>query len=182
MFSIWMQILQRVPQSVLWLLEDNALARKNLQRSAEEHGVSSERLIFAARVNMEKHLARQSLADLFLDTFPYTAHTTASDALRSGLPIVTKSGRNFASRVAASLLNAGGLPECITSSDQEYVNLAIHLAENPSALRAVKKKLQSGLSSCPLFDARRYVRNLESGYASIWRRHLAGLSPEHIYV
>lgn len=181
-FAKWMKILQQVPKSVLWLLEDNEIAKENILATTRQYGISKERVIFAKRVGIDEHIARHVIADLFLDTFPYNAHTTASDALRSGLPIVTKRGSSFASRVAASLMTAAGIPECITNSDQEYVNLAVHFAENPSALQAIKQKLQSGLSSCPLFDARRYVRNLESGYTSIWRRHLAGLSPEHIYV
>ena len=181
-FATWMRILKQVPDSVIWLLEDNEIAKGNLLREAEQLGIAAHRLIFARRVGLEQHLARQSLADLFLDTFPYTAHTTASDALRSGLPIVTRMGLNFASRVAGSLLNAAGLSECIVNSEQEYVEFAIDLACNPAKINAIKEKLQSGLSTCPLFDTERYVRNLEQGMLEIWQHHRNGFPPAHRYV
>jgi predicted O-linked N-acetylglucosamine transferase (SPINDLY family) len=181
-FTTWMRILRQVPDSVIWLLEDNEIAKANLLREAEQLGIAAHRLIFARRVGLEQHLARQSLADLFLDTFPYTAHTTASDALRSGLPIVTRMGLNFASRVAGSLLSAAGLPECIVKSEQEYVGFAIDLACNPVKINAIKEKLQVGLSTCRLFDAERYVRNLEQGMLEIWQNHRNGFPPAHRYV
>lgn len=181
-FTTWMRILRQVPDSVIWLLEDNEIAKANLLREAEQLGIAAHRLIFARRVGLEQHLARQSLADLFLDTFPYTAHTTASDALRSGLPIVTRMGLNFASRVAGSLLSAAGLPECIVKSEQEYVDFAIDLACNPVKINTIKEKLQAGLSTCRLFDAERYVRNLEQGMLEIWQNHRNGFPPAHRYV
>ena len=139
-------------------------------------------LISGGTSGLEQHLARQPLADLFLDTFPYTAHTTASDALRSGLPIVTRMGLNFASRVAGSLLNAAGVPECIVNSEQDYVDFAVDLACNPVKIAAIKAKLQCGLSTCRLFDAERYVRNLEQGMFEIWQNHRNGFPPAHRYV
>ncbi len=181
-FTTWMRILRQVPDSVIWLLEDNEIAKGNLLREAEQLGIAAQRLIFARRVDLEQHLARQSLADLFLDTFPYTAHTTASDALRSGLPIVTRMGLNFASRVAGSLLSAAGLPDCIVKSEQEYVEFAIDLACNREKINAIKEKLQSGLITCRLFDAERYVRNLEQGMLEIWQNHRNGFPPAHRYV
>src|SRR5205085_10291466 len=141
MFDIWMRLLREVEGSVLWLLEDNPGVASHLQREAQVRGVDSRRLVFAPPRKPEDYLARLRLADLFLDTLPYNAHTTASDSLWMGLPLVTCPGQTFQSRVAASLLHAIGLPELVTASLAEYEALAEALARNPERLAALKAKL-----------------------------------------
>lgn len=181
-FSCWMRILLSVEGSVLWLLEDNPTARQNLCREAELRGVASSRLVFAQRIGLEEHLARQRLADLFLDTLPYNAHTTASDALWVGLPVLTRCGQSFASRVAASLLHAAGLPELVVQSQEEYESLAIGLAHSPERLSQIREILQCNRDSSPLFDATRFARNLESAYEEMHSRFINGLAADHIFV
>ncbi len=178
MFDVWMRLLKGVEGSVVWLLDDNPAAVRNLRREAEARGVASSRLIFASRKDLENHLARQSLADLFLDTLPCNAHTTASDALWAGLPVLTCIGATFAGRVAASLLSAIGLPELITDSLQAYEARALALALEPSELAAVKAKLLKNRSSASLFDTARFARNLETAYISMLERHQRGHPPE----
>ena len=167
LFDIWMRLLKQVDGSVLWLLEGNASIRDNLRKEAEARGVAPERLIFAARTTPEMHLARQQLADLFLDTLPYNAHTTASDALWVGLPLVTTPGRSFPARVAASILKAAGLPELITEDLTAYEALALKLARDPEALNTIREKLKAGRTSVPLFDTARFTRNLETLYRAM---------------
>lgn len=177
-FTAWMRLLQDAQGSVLWLLEDNEAAMRNLKREASERGIAPERLIFAPRVAPDAHLARHRLADLFLDTAPYNAHTTASDALWMGLPLVTCAGRTFPSRVAASLLEAVGVPELVTHSLGEYETLARVLAHETARLAALKSKLEANRTTAPLFDTKRYTRNLESAFVTMWERHRSGRSPE----
>ena len=179
-FDGWVRILKQVEGSVLWLLEDNPQAASNLRQAATERGVSADRLIFAKRLPLAEHLARHRSADLFLDTFPCNAHTTASDALWAGLPVLTLSGESFASRVAASLLHAIQLPELITSSQAEYEALAIALALNPEKLGEIRQKLEQNRLTAPLFDTQRFTRNLEEAYRAMYRRYREGLAPEHI--
>jgi protein O-GlcNAc transferase len=167
LFDIWMRLLHEIKDSVLWLLEGNASIRGNLCRQAEARGIAAERLIFAGRTTPEKHLARQQLADLFLDTLPYNAHTTASDALWMGLPLVTTPGHSFPARVAASILKAADLPELIAADLGEYEALALKLARDPARLAAIRKKLVSGRESVPLFDTARFTRNLETAYVAM---------------
>ena len=163
-FAIWMRLLKAVPDSVLWLLECNRWAKANLCREAEVQGVAASRLVFAPRLPIAEHLARQQLADLFLDTLPYNAHTTASDALWMGLPVLTCAGDTFSSRVAASLLQAAGLPELATNSLEEYEALAKQLATQPAKLSALKDKLVNLRDTTALFDTPRFVANLEQAY------------------
>jgi predicted O-linked N-acetylglucosamine transferase (SPINDLY family) len=163
-FEVWMRLLGKVPGSVLWLLGGNAAAERNLGREAQERGVDPARLVFAPRAGLEAHLARHRLADLFLDTLPYNAHTTASDALWMGLPLVTLMGRSFAGRVAASLLNAIGLPELVTHSLEDYEALALRLAGDPVLLAAVRAKLTKNRNTCALFDTGRFCRHIEAVY------------------
>ena len=177
MFAIWMRLLGAVEGSVLWLLEDNPAAARNLKHEAASRGIAPARLIFAPRASYEAHLARQPLADLFLDTLPYNAHTSASDALWVGLPIVTCLGTTFAGRVAASLLEAAGLPELVTDSLSAYEVVTLKLAREPSALSALKTRLGQNRSTHPLFDTARFTRNLEAAYATMWQRHTQGLPP-----
>ena len=163
-FDIWMRLMQKVEGSVLWLLKSNKWAEQNLKREAEARGISAERLIFAEIVPQAEHLARQKLADLFLDTFNVNAHTTASDALWAGLPVVTKLGEGFGARVAGSLLAAIGLTELITENEEEYEALALTLATDPKLLGQVKSKLDGNRLTQPLFDSEMYTRHLEAGY------------------
>ena len=181
-FDGWMRILRKADRSVLWLFEDNETAAANLRREAELRGVVGERLIFARRMALPEHLARHRLADLFLDTLPYNAHTTASDALWAGLPVLTCIGETFAGRVGASLLKAVGLPELISSTPERYEALAIELAGNPDGLSEIKRKLADNRLSTPLFDTRLFTRHIEAAYAAMHARHMANLAPEHIHV
>jgi protein O-GlcNAc transferase len=164
LFDIWMRLLARVDGSVLWLLEGNASIRANLCREAAARGIAPERLIFAGRTTPERHLARQQLADLFLDTLPYNAHTTASDALWAGLPLLTVPGRSFPARVAASILQAANLPELIAEDLVAYETLGLKLALDPVALKRIRDKLAANRADLPLFDTHRFTRNLEVAY------------------
>ena len=173
-FDVWTRLLPQVEGSVLWLVEDNAAAVANLRREAERRGIAADRLVFAPRLPLEAHLARHRLASLFLDTFPYNAHTTASDALWVGLPLVTLSGESFASRVAGSLLTAVGLPELITTSLADYEALALRLATTPDLLAKVKAKLATNLPTASLFDTDNFRRHIETAYATMYERWLDG--------
>ena len=181
-FDCWMRILKQVDGSVLWLFEENTKAMSNLRKEAEIRGVNPERLVFAKRMPLPDHLARHRLADLFLDTLPYNAHTTASDALWAGLPVLTRIGETFAGRVAASLLNAIGLSELITSTPQAYEALAIELATNPEKLAAIKRKLANNRLTTPLFDTQTFTRHIEAAYTMMYERYQANLPPDHIHV
>jgi protein O-GlcNAc transferase len=169
-FGVWMRLLNGVENSVLWLLEDNQAAAGNLRRQAERGGVAPGRVIFAPRVKMEEHLARHRLADLFLDTLPYNAHVTGSDALWTGLPVLTHMGHAFPGRVAASLLKAVGLPELITRSWEEYERLALVLAREPARLAGIRARLTQNRATHPLFDTDRYRRNIEAAYVTMRER------------
>jgi predicted O-linked N-acetylglucosamine transferase (SPINDLY family) len=179
-FDLWMQLLQQVSGSVLWLFEDNPTAGRNLRAEAARRGIAAERLVFAPRMNQPEHLARHRLADLFLDTLPYNAHTTGSDALWAGLPVLTCLGETFAGRVAASLLKAVGLPELITDTPQAYEALALELASNAPKLAALRQRLAANRPTQPLFDTALFTRHIEAAYTAMWQRHQAGLPPEHI--
>ena len=181
-FDRWMRILKQVEGSVLWLLEDNTSAASNLKKEAVARGVSSERLVFAKRMPLPEHLARHKLADLFLDTLPYNAHTTASDALWAGLPVLTCIGETFAGRVAASLLNAIHLPELITTTPEAYEQTAVDLATHPEKLAAIRHKLAENRLTTPLFDTKRFTKHIEVAYTMMYERHQAGLAPDHIIV
>jgi predicted O-linked N-acetylglucosamine transferase (SPINDLY family) len=180
-FEGWMRILKVVEGSILWLFQDNSWAVENLKKVAEKQGIAPDRLVFAKRLHLPEHLARHRQADLFLDTFPCNAHTTTSDALWAGLPVLTLMGESFASRVAASLLNAVGLPELITSTQEEYEALAIELALNPMKLADIKLRLASNRLTAPLFDAPLFTKNLEAAYVKIYEKYQAGLEPDHIF-
>ena len=181
-FDSWMRILNAAEGSVLWLFEDNNFATESLKNEAEKRGIDSNRLVFAKRMSLPEHLARHQQADLFLDTFPYNAHTTASDALWAGLPIITLMGESFASRVAASLLYAINLPELVTTSQAEYELLAIELATNPLKLNSIKQKLTKNRLTTPLFNAQLFTKNLEATYMQMYERDMADLPPEHITI
>ena len=179
-FASWMRILARVDGSVLWLLADNPAAERNLRREALQRNIDAERLVFAQRITLPEHLARHRAADLFLDTLPCNAHTTASDALWAGLPVLTCLGEAFASRVAASLLTAVGLPELIVSNLQEYEDLAVRLAADSKYLARIRRKLQDNRLTTPLFDIESYAEHLEQAYLHMYQRYLEGLPAAHI--
>lgn len=176
-FDVWMRLLAKLAGSVLWLLEDNAAVSRNLRSEAVRRGITPERLVFAPRLDLDKHLARHRLADLFLDTLPYNAHTTASDALWAGLPVLTCMGTTFPGRVAASLLNAVGLPELITESLADYEALALKLATRPALLSDIRARLSRNRSEYPLFNAKRFCSHIESAYTLMWERHQRGDPP-----
>lgn len=178
-FDIWMRLLGAVPDSVLWLLDDNQAATRNLRRAASDRGVEPHRLVFAPRVSLADHLARYPLADLFLDTVPCNAHTTASDALWAGVPVLTCRGASFAGRVAASLLHAGELPELIAGSLAEYEGLALDLATRPERLGDLRRRLESRRATCALFDTDRHRLGLEAAYVLMWQRAENRLPPMH---
>ncbi|QWE08230.1 tetratricopeptide repeat protein [Polynucleobacter ibericus] len=179
-FDCWMRILKAVEGSVLWLIQDNEVAEKNLKAEALKRGISSDRIIFAKRLPLPEHLARQKMADLFLDTLPYNAHTTASDALWAGVPVLTLPGKTFPGRVAASLLNALEMQELIVQTPEEYEQRAIELAHDKSALQAIKARLAENRLVKPLFDTPLFTKNLEALYKKMYERHEANLPPEHI--
>ena len=164
MFDIWMNILKKNHKSILWLLEDNIFSKKNLIMEAEKRKINKSRIVFSNRLPLEDHLERIKLADLFLDTFPYTAHTTCSDAIRSGLPVLTLEGETFASRVASSLLKIMDLDELVTKSINEYEKLANNLCNDLDALKKIKQKIQKNLTKSKLFNSKAYTENLEKGY------------------
>ena len=176
-FDIWMRLLANVPASVLWLLEVSPLSKENLWKEAEARGVELHRIVFAPIVEPDAHLSRGRLADLFLDTLPVNAHTTASDSLWMGVPVITCLGSTFAGRVAASLLSAIGLEELITNSLDEYEALALKLARDAGGLRSIKEKLARNRARYPLFDTSRFTAHLEAAYRHMWERHQHGLAP-----
>ena len=180
-FDGWMRILKAVPDSVLLLYTDIPSAAKNLKIEAQKRGVDPERLIFGEKLIRAKYLARCRAADLFLDTLPYNAGATASDALWAGLPVLTCMGESFASRYAASLLNAIGLPELVTQTQAEYEALAIELANDPAKLQEIKDKLERNRLTTPLFDTAGFTKNIEAAYTQMYERCQADLQPEHIY-
>jgi predicted O-linked N-acetylglucosamine transferase (SPINDLY family) len=181
-FSLWMRLLQAVPGSVLWLIEQNRWAVDNLRREAAARGIATERLVFAPFAANPRHLARHRLADLFLDTLPCNAHTTASDALWAGLPVLTCMGRSFAGRVGASLIHAVGLPMLVAESMEDYEQTALELARNPARLASLRAALLRNGPTSALFDTTRFCRDLETAYRLMWRRHQRGESPEDFTV
>jgi predicted O-linked N-acetylglucosamine transferase (SPINDLY family) len=181
-FSCWLRILFAIEGSVLWLFDGNHSVANNLRAIAKQNNVDPARLIFAKRMEQTEHLARYQLADLFLDTFPCNAHTTASDALWAGVPILTIQGNSFSARVGASLLNAIGLPELAVSNEDEYEALAKELAKNPYKLCNIKNRLDINKSTHPLFNTSLFARHLENAYIQIFERCRSRLGPEHIYI
>ena len=181
-FDIWMRVLKAVDGSVLWLFVDNPTACDRLRGEAQKREVPAERLVFAGRLPLADHLARHRAADLFIDTLPYNAHTTCSDALWAGLPVLTLMGESFAARVAASLLNAVRLPELVTTTPAQYEALAIELATNPEKLAGIRQRLAENRLVTPLFDTARFARHIESAYTIMMERYRAGLPPDHIQV
>jgi predicted O-linked N-acetylglucosamine transferase (SPINDLY family) len=182
LFGSWLRILTRTPGSVLWLLADNATAQSNLREWAALRGVDPGRLIFAPYLPPAEHLARYRAADLFLDTFPCNAHTTASDALWAGVPVLTRMGRSFGSRVAASLLHAIGLEGLVTATEPEYEALAVRLATHPQEIASLKRGMAERRDAVPLFDTPRFTRQIEDAYATVYERCQRGLEPQDLRV
>ena len=180
MFDVWARLLKKIDNSVLWLIEGNPEATENLKKEAKIRNIDASRLIFAKRMKLEDHLARHKNADLFLDTLPYNAHTTASDSLWAGLPVLTCLGKAFPGRVAASLLRSLDLPELITYSENEYISKAEELALNPEKLTVIKNKLDINKFSQPLFNTELFCRSLESAFKVIFEKHSLGLETEDI--
>lgn len=176
-FGAWMRLLDRVKGAVLWLFEANSTVTDNLRQEAAARGINPDRLIFAPKKPLAEHLARYRIADLFVDTFPYTGHTTTSDALWAGLPVVTMLGETFASRVAASLLTAAGMEELITGSLAEYEELAFRLSNDPERLASLRHRLAETRMTVPLFDSRRFTRHIERAYEMMWENHRSGQPP-----
>jgi protein O-GlcNAc transferase len=181
-FDVWMRLLKAKKNSVLWLIGTNPMAERNLRREAEQRGILSDRLIFAPKMPPADHLARSGHADLFLDTVPYNAHTTGSDALWAGVPLLTCLGSTFASRVAASLLKAVGLEELITTSLRDYEALASKLASDPAYLRRLRERLAQNRTTHPLFDTGRFTRHIEAAYTTMWQRYQRGEAPKSFAV
>jgi protein O-GlcNAc transferase len=177
MFDIWMRLLGLVPGSVLWLLGPAAAAVDNLRGEATARGIDATRLVFAERVPYAEHLGRLKLSDLALDTLPFNAGATASDALWAGVPLLTCAGEAFAGRMAGSLLRTAGIPEMVTFSAEEYERKALELAQSPDLLRSLRRRLAENRTTAPLFDTLRFTRHLEAAYAEMWRRHECGLDP-----
>jgi predicted O-linked N-acetylglucosamine transferase (SPINDLY family) len=176
-FDVWMRLLSKVPGSVLWLHAPHDRAKANLRNEAKARGVDPARLVFAAPLRIEEHVARQRLADLFLDTLPYNAHGTASSALWSGLPMLTCRGDTFAGRVGASLLHALGLEELVTDNLEDYEALAMRLATDPAFLANIRRKLEQNRKTHPLFDTDRFRRHIEAAYTQMWDIWQRGESP-----
>jgi predicted O-linked N-acetylglucosamine transferase (SPINDLY family) len=181
-FDSWSRILKSVEESVLLIYADNESAQINLTKEITARGIDPNRLIFGKRLSKPEYLARYRVADLFLDTRPFNAGTTASDALRMGLPVLTLKGNSFNSREAASVISALNLPELITTTKEEYESLAIELATHPEKLKIIKDKLVSNLSTAPLYDTKLFTKNLESAYTMMYDRYQQGLDPDYIYV
>jgi len=179
-FDAWMALLREIDCSVLWLLEDNDAVPEALRGQAAVRGIDPARLVFAPKCPLPEHLGRMRRADLALDCFPYTSHTTGSDALWAGVPLLALNGDTFASRVSGSLLRAVGLPELVTHSLDEYLALAVRLGRESSLLGAYRARLAQNRMTAPLFDSARFTRHLEAAYEAMWRRRSAGLPPEHL--
>lgn len=177
-FDIWMRLLKGVPGSVLWLLGTSAVQQDNIRAEAARRGVAGERIVFAARLKPAEHLRRLGLSDLYLDNVPYNAHTSASDALWAGVPVLTCQGIAFAGRVAASLLHAVGLPELVCDTPQQYEAMALELALSPARLAELKSRLAANRTVFPLFDTARFTRNLERAFETMVALHARGAAPE----
>jgi hypothetical protein len=180
--DIWLEILKRADNSVLWLMLDSDNGRRAITAYAEGQGIDAGRILFASKTDYARHVTRLSAADLGLDTFPYNGHTTTSDKLWAGLPVLTAKGTNFASRVSESLLNAVGLPDLVASSPGDYIEKAVALAKDPEKIAAYKAHLKSVRMTAPLFDARRFARHLDKAYEMMAERAKAGLAPDHFDV
>jgi predicted O-linked N-acetylglucosamine transferase (SPINDLY family) len=182
LFELWLRVLQRVPGSVLWLIAEDAATESNLRREAARRGLAAERLVLSRRVPYEDYLARLACADLFLDTLPFNAGTTASDALWAGVPLLTCAGEAFAARMAGSLVRAAGLPELVTFSLEEYEQEAVELLSAPARLAELRRRLALARQDCALFNTERHCRALEAAFWRMWQRLQRGEAPASIRV
>jgi predicted O-linked N-acetylglucosamine transferase (SPINDLY family) len=180
MMDTWSNILKRAPNTVLWLMLSAPGAQANLQNYLHKRGIAANRIIFTKRVDYQEHMDRQQAADLGIDTFPVNGHTTTSEQLWGGLPVLTLKGTNFASRVSESLLNAIGLPELIAEDAKAYEDLAVELSQNPERIAEYKRRIKQNVPVMPLFDAERFCRHLETGYEMMVDRAKQGLEPDHL--
>ena len=180
LFTAWMEILRAVPGSVLWLYAPEQDVIDNLRRTAADHGIAPERLVFAGGIAQPRYLARYRAADLTLDTYPYGSHSTGSDSLWAGCPLLTLRGETFPSRVAGSIVTAAGLPELATDSLADYTAMAIRLGRHPEELAALRRRLQDSLPTMPLFDTPQMARDLEAAFTAVWQRHRDGQPPQHV--
>ena len=180
--NLWAEILNQVPKSVLWLLSDNNDAIQNLKIEFEKKKIDPKRIIFGTKVPIMEHLVRIKFADLFLDTFPYNAHTSCSDSIWAGLPILTLEGDSFQSRVASSLLKTTGLNELISKNEKEYVDKAVHIAKNQEYLNQLKNKLLASKDSNPLFDNKSFTYNIENAYSIVFEKYINKKDPEDVYL
>jgi predicted O-linked N-acetylglucosamine transferase (SPINDLY family) len=178
--DLWARILHGASNAVLWMLAWNPHAQANLERELAARGIGKERVFWAPKLPLAKHIARLRVADMFLDTWPCNAHTTASEALWAGVPVLTVPGATFASRVAASLVTACGLPDLAAADEDDYVNLATALAQEPATLQGLKQHLDSQRMSLPLFDSDQYARDYEALLQRMFDREQAGLPPDHL--
>jgi predicted O-linked N-acetylglucosamine transferase (SPINDLY family) len=181
-FEIWMKILKKNQESILWLLSDNKNVIYNLKLEAEKRGIKKDRLIFCNKLTNEDHLARYKLADLFLDTIPYNAHVTANDALWCGVPVLTLIGASFASRVGASILNALNMKELIAHSKTEFEDIASSIYKDPKKFKSIKQKLLNNKINTTFFNTKLYTKNLELAYLDIYKKNKKNLKPENIYI
>ena len=182
MINLWSNILNEVPKSILWLISDNDFAKKNLMIEFEKKNINKKKIKFSDKLPISEHLARIKYADLFLDTFPYNAHTSCSDSIWAGLPILTIEGNSFQSRVASSLLKTSGLEELITKNEKEYVEKAIYIANNKEYLNNLKKKLINSRDTNPLFDNQTFTKNLEKAYSIVLEKYHKNQKPEDIFL
>ena len=180
--NLWAEILNQVPKSVLWLLSDNNDAIQNLKIEFEKKKIDPKRIIFGSKVPITEHLVRIKFADLFLDTFPYNAHTSCSDSIWAGLPILTLEGDSFQSRVASSLLKTTGLNELVSKNEKEYVDKAVHIAKNQEYLNQLKNKLLASKDSNPLFDNKSFTYNIENAYSIVFEKYINKKDPEDVYL
>ena len=178
-FKVWMNILKKKNDSVLWLLKDNDISEKNLKMQAENNNVNPERLIFADHLSLDHHLSRLRFADLVLDTFPYNAHTTCSDSLRMGVPVLTLKGKSFASRVATSLLTAMNLSELVTEKLNDYEEMALKISNNPEMLDQLKDKILKNKENSNVFKPQIYTDNIEKSYKKVYQNYIDGLKPQN---
>ncbi len=179
---LWSAILKQVPKSVLWLISDNIIVKKNLKKEFEKRDIDQERIIFSSKTTISEHLVRIKHADLFLDTFPYNAHTSCSDSIWAGVPVVTLEGKSFQSRVASSLLNTSRLNELIAKSEEEYIEKAVEIAKNKNQLASLKEKLVNFKDSNPLFDNILFTNNIERAYSIALEKYFKRENPEDIYL
>ena len=182
MFEIWIKILKKVKNSIIWLLIDNEITQNNLKKILVSNDIDPNRMIFAGRLPHSEHIIRLGLADLFLDTFPYNAHTSCSDSIWAGLPILTLEGESFQSRVASSLLKTTGLNELIAKNEKEYVDKAIYIAKNKEYLNELKNKLIASKDSNPLFDNKSFTHNIENAYSIVFEKYINKEDPEDVYL